>query len=143
MLRGRLSSQRSMRVIGSIAAITLYVSFLAALWLFPVLLFPAPTLNEANELAAWTAPLFLVVPVAAVMSLFLFRRRRPGAVPISLAVYLLGVGAAMILGLAVFRNINTDQFLPLVLFPFPAGLAGLVTLVSPLATTRPLGPQLC
>jgi hypothetical protein len=52
----------------------------------------APTLNEANELAAWTASLFLVVPVPTVISLSLFRRRRHWAVPIRLAVYLLGVG---------------------------------------------------
>jgi 4-amino-4-deoxy-L-arabinose transferase-like glycosyltransferase len=106
------------------------------------MLFSNPAINEANELAAWSAPLLLVVPLAAVVSLFLFRRRRPAAVPIGLGVYLLGVVAAMVLGLSVFGNFSNDQFLPLVLFPYPAGLAGLVTLVSAVATTRPLWPQL-
>lgn len=125
-----------------VVVVVVFVAVLGALWLFPALLFPSPAINEANELAAWAAPLLLVVPLAAVMSLFLFRRRRPAAVPIGLAVYLLGVTGAMVLGLAVFGNFSNDQFLPLVVFPFPAGIAGFVTLVSPLATTRPVWPQL-
>ena len=130
------------RTTGAVVDFGAYVGVLGALWLFPALLFPNPALNEANELAAWAGLLLLVVPLAAVLSLFLFRRRRPAAVPIGLAVYILGVAAAMVLGLAVFGNNSNDQFLPLILFPYPAVLAGLVTLVSALATTRPLRPQM-
>jgi len=131
-----------LRAASAVVATAVFVGVLGALWLFPVLLFPNPAINEANELAAWGTPLLLVVPVAAVVSLFLFRKRRPAAVPIGLAVYVLGVAGAMLLGLTVFGNFSNDQFLPLVLFPYPAGVAGLVTLVSALATTHPLWPQL-
>ena len=126
----------------SVVAIVVLMGALGALWLVPALLFPNPAINEANELAAWGTPLLLVVPLAAVGSLFLFRRRRRAAVPIGLAVFVLGVAGAMVLGLTVFGNFSNDQFLPLVLFPYPAGVAGLVTLVSALATTRPVWPQL-
>jgi hypothetical protein len=139
---GADTSRQAVGGTGAAVAVGVFVGVLALLWLFPALLFPNPTLNEAIDLAAWAAPLLLVVPVAAVASLFLFRRRRPAAVPIGLAVYILGVAAAMVLGLSVFGNFSNDQFLPLVLFPYPAGLAGLVTLVSALATTRPLRPHL-
>ena len=135
-------SVHPIRTTGTIAAAGVFIVLVGALWLFPALVFPNPALNEANELAAWSAPLLLVAPVAAVASLFLFRRRRPPAVPIGLAVYVLCVAAAMLLGLSVFGNFSNDQFLPLVLFPYPAGIAGLVTLISSLATTRPLRPNL-
>jgi hypothetical protein len=135
-------SRQSIRATYAVVAAGLFGILLGALWLFPGLLFPNPALNEANELAAWAAPLLLVVPMAAVASLFLFRTRRPAAVPIGLAVYLLGVAAAMELGLAVFGNFSNDQFMPLVLFPYPAVLAGLVTLAVVLAKTRPLWLQL-
>jgi hypothetical protein len=131
-----------LRAAGAVVAIAALLGLLGALWLFPALLFPNPAINEANELAAWGTPLLLVVPLAAVLSLFLFRKRRPAAVPIGLAVYLLGLAGAMVLGLTVFGNFSNDQFLPLVLFPYPAGVAGLVTLISALATTRPLWAQL-
>ena len=133
------SSRRAVRVAVGAAA---YVGVLGAIWLFPRLLFPNPAINEANELAAWAAPLLLVLPLATIASVFLFRRHRPAAVPIGLAVYLLGVAASMALGLAVFGNFSNDQFLPLVLFPYPAALVGLITLASALATTRPLWPHL-
>lgn len=120
----------------------IYLVVLVALWLVPVLLFPNPKPNEAIEFAAWGVPLLLTVPLATVVSLVLYRKRWPAALPIGLAVYLLGVAADMVLGLTAFGNFSNDQFLPLVLFPSPAGLAGFVTLVVVMVATRPLWPPL-
>ncbi len=115
-------------------AVVLLVASVVTLWVFPIMLFRQPSLNEGIGLAAWVFPIFALLSLAAVASL-LFRSRWP-AVPISFGVYLLGVACDLIFGFFSFGNGSDDRYMPLVVLPFFVGLAGLVSLVGGVTAKR-------
>lgn len=94
----------------------LFVVVLVALWFFPSVVFPHPGANDAIWLANLELLLILVGAVGTIAAVVLSGSQR-AAVCVELAVLLIGSGAAMLLGLAVFGNFTNDRFLPLVFLP--------------------------
>ena len=94
----------------------LFAVLLVALWLFPLVVFPKPGANDAIWLANLQLLLILLGAVGTIAAVVLSGSRR-AEVCVELAVLLIGSGAAMLLGLAVFGNLTNDRFLPLVFLP--------------------------
>ena len=98
-----------------------------ALWVFPVVFFPAPGANDAPIL--WSLPLAVIGLTVAGGFVAVARSRQRGesmAGSIALGVYLIGVAAAFVIGLLVFANLSNDRYWPFLLSPvafFPAGIA--------------------
>lgn len=102
------------------------------LWVFPIIVFPHPSTNEAIELSNLEL-LVLLAGLAGVVVLLIRLPRAASAVRIGLGIFLLGVAAALVIGLFVFGNFSDDRFLPLLFLPFPIGGAGVVALAVGLA----------
>ena len=115
-----------------VASILVLVAAAAVLWVFPLVLFPHPATNEAIELSSleW---LVLLVGLAGLVVVLIRLPRAASATRIGLGIFLLGVAAALVIGLFVFGNFQDDRFLPLLFFPIPIGTAGLVALAVGLA----------
>jgi hypothetical protein len=116
-----------MKVAAVVGAI-LFVVVLILLWIFPIVLFPHPGTNDTIELSSLELLVLLVVLLALAIALAVVRGPGATAVRVGLGVYLLGVAADFILGVATFGNLSNDRFLPLLFLPFPLGLAGLISL---------------
>ena len=116
------------------------VAAIALLWLFPIVLFPHPSTNEAIALSnlEW---LILAAGLAGLVVLLIRLPPSASAIRISLGIFLLGAAASLLIGLFAFGNFQDDRFLPLLFLPFPIGLAGVVTLGVGLAL-RPHRAQL-
>jgi hypothetical protein len=112
------------------------VAAVAALWVSPTMFFQQPAPRGEIGAAAWEFPIFALIALAAVVAL-IFRKRWP-AVPISFGVYLLGVGADLLLGYFGFGNSSDDRYMPLVVLPFLVGFAGLVSLLAGVMAKRRL-----
>lgn len=119
---------RSWRVASTVAI----GAAIVLLWVFPIVVFPHPSTNEAIELSnlEW---LVLLAGLAGVVVLLIRLPRAAVAVRIGLGIFLLGVAAALVIGLFVFGNFSDDRFLPLLFLPFPIGGAGVVALAVGLA----------
>jgi hypothetical protein len=123
---------RSWRVASTLAI----VAGIVLLWVFPIVVFPHPSTNEAIELSnlEW---LVLLAGLAGTVLLLIRLPRPASAVRIGLGIFLLGVAAALVIGLFVFGNFSDDRFLPLLFLPFPIGGAGVVALAVGLALSPP------
>jgi hypothetical protein len=109
---------------------------IVVLWVFPMVLFPQPSTNEAIELSnlEW---LVLLAGLAGLVVVLIRLPRSATAARIGLGIFLLGAAAALVIGLLVFGNLQDDRFLPLLVLPVPIGGAGVVALAVGLA----LGPS--
>jgi hypothetical protein len=105
---------------------------IVVLWVFPLILFPHPSTNEAIELSdlEW---LVLLAGLAGLVVVLIRLPRSASAARIGLGVFLLGAAAALVIALLVFGNLQDDRFLPLLVLPFPIGGAGVVSLAVGLA----------
>ena len=123
---------RSWRVASAAAIVVAIV----VLWVFPAVLFPHPSTNEAIELSSleW---LVLGVGLVGLVVVLIRLPRSASAARIGLGVFLLGVAAAFVIGLLVFGNFQDDRFLPLLVLPIPIGGAGVVSLAVGLALSPP------
>jgi hypothetical protein len=123
-----------------IASLVVLVAAAVVLWVFPLVLFPHPATNEAIELSnlEW---LVLGAGLAGVFVVLVRFPRSASAIRIGLGIFLLGVGADLLIGLFAFGNFQDDRFLPLLFFAFPIGGAGVVALAVGLALT-PVRAQL-
>jgi hypothetical protein len=109
---------------------------IVVLWALPIVLFPHPSTNEAIELSdlEW---LVLLAGLAGLVVVLIRLPRSASAARIGLGVFLLGVAAALVIGLLVFGNLQDDRFLPLLVLPFPIGGAGVVSLAVGVALSPP------
>lgn len=123
---------RTLRVVGLIAAAALA----AGLWVLPPLAFPNPGANDAIVLADLSLPLVGALLLASIVALIGgYRRRWSSAGPVALGTFLIGVAAALVIGLVTFGNMSNDRFLALLFLPVlfvPFGIAALtVGLTAP------------
>ncbi|HUE59313.1 MAG TPA: hypothetical protein VMO88_06995 [Acidimicrobiales bacterium] len=124
-----------------IASLAVLVAAAVVLWVFPLVLFPHPATNEAIALSnlEW---LVLLAGLAGVVVALIRLPRAAAATRIGLGIFLLGVAAAIVIGLFAFGNFQDDRFLPLLFLPFPIGGAGVVALAVGLALSPPRGQVL-
>jgi len=113
-----------------IAGTVVLIAILVLLWVFPSVLFPHPSTNEAIELSALELPVLLAGLLGLVAAIVVFRGRQSTVLRVGLGVFLLGVAADFVLGLSAFGNLSDDRFMPLLFLPVPIGLAGLLTLIT-------------
>jgi hypothetical protein len=124
-----------------LAAAAVLIAVLALLWVFPIVLFSHPETNEAIWLSNLEM-LLLLAELAGLVAVLVIRREHATVMRIALGIFLLGVAADFVIGLVAFGNMSNDRFLPLLFFPVPFGLAGLVTLVVGLALGGMRRPEL-
>jgi hypothetical protein len=113
---------------------------IVVLWVFPMVLFPQPSTNEAIELSnlEW---LVLLAGLAGLVVVLIRLPRSATAARIGLGIFLLGAAAALVIGLLVFGNLQDDRFLPLLVLPVPIGGAGVAALAVGLALSPPRRAQ--
>jgi hypothetical protein len=117
------------------------IAILVVLWVFPIVLFSHPETNEAIWLSNLEM-LLLLAGLVGLVAVLVIRREHATVMRIALGIYLLGVAADFVIGLVAFGNMSDDRFLPLLFFPVPIGLAGLVTFVVGLGLSGMRRPEL-
>ena len=126
---------RTLKALGLIAAAALA----AGLWVLPPLAFPSPGENDAIALANLSLPLVGAILLASILALVLgYRRRWSSAGPVALGAFLIGVAAALLIGLVTFGNMSDDRFLGLLFLPVLFVPFGIVVLAVGL-TVRSTG----
>lgn len=126
---------RTLKALGLIAAAAL----VAGLWVLPPLAFPSPGANDAIVLANLSLPLVGAILLASIVALILgYRRRSSSAGPVALGTFLIGVAAALVIGLVTFGNMSNDRFLALLFLPVLFVPFGIVVLAVGL-TVRSVG----
>lgn len=90
----------------------------AGLWVLPSLAFPSPGANDAIALANLSLPLVGAIFLASILGLiFGYRRHWSSAGPVALGAFMIGVAAALLIGLVTFGNMSDDRFLGLLFLP--------------------------
>jgi hypothetical protein len=126
---------RTLKALGLIAAAALA----AGLWVLPPLAFPSPGANDALALANLSLPLVGAILLASILAVVLgYRRRWASAGPVALGAFLIGVAAALLIGLVTFGNMSNDRFLVLLFLPVLFVPFGIVVLAIGL-TVRSTG----
>lgn len=101
--------------------------------LFPGLVFPHPSTNEAIVLSDLEWPLLLLTMAGAVAAYIVCRGELGAVVRAGIGVLLLGAAIALVVGLLAFGNLSDDRFAPLLFFPPVIGLVGLAGMVVAVA----------
>jgi hypothetical protein len=122
-----------LKAIALIAAVALA----AALWILPSRAFPSPGANDAIVLADLSLPLVGAILLVAIVALIQgYRRHWPSAGPVALGTFLIGVAAALVIGLLTFGNMSNDRFLVLLFLPVLFVPIGIVVLAAGLTVQR-------
>jgi len=115
------------------------VALAAGLWVLPPRAFPNPGANDAIVLADLSLPLVGAMLLASIVALIGgYRRRWSSAGPVALGTLLIGVAAALVIGLVTFGNMSNDRFLALLFLPVLFVPFGIVVLAVGL-TVRSTG----
>lgn len=118
---------RGLKALGLIAAVALA----AGLWIVPSRAFPSPGVNDAIVLADLSLPLVGAILLASIVALIQgYRRRWSPAGPVALGTFLIGVAAALVIGLVTFGNMSNDRFLALLFLPVFFVPFGIVVLAA-------------